>query len=145
MRQANISEGLLKSPLGVKFIKCLMRNGKRTQAEKLLLKALSLLGKKPAFVLLKALENIRPLVELRTIRVRGANHQVPIPVSAKRSTCVAIKWIINSARKKRGASIVITLTSEIVSASKRQGEAYKKKLQIHQDAVKNRAYQHYRW
>jgi small subunit ribosomal protein S7 len=91
MKQLFASQELVKTKLGIKFINCLMRKGKKTKAEKLLLKTLSLLGARSVRLLTLALENVRPLIEIRTIRVRGANHQVPIPVSLKRSTSLAIK------------------------------------------------------
>lgn len=145
MKQLFASKELMKTKFGTKFTNCLMREGKKTQAEKLLRKTLSILGAKHIHLLWLALKNVRPLIEVRTIRVRGANHQVPIPVNSKRSTSLAIKWLINSARKKKGMSTAYLLTDEILLASERRGEAYKRKLQIHKTAVDNRAYQHFRW
>lgn len=142
-------QDFLSTPLGKKFVNRLMIGGKKSIAEKILLQSLVLIqsgsNKNPIKVLMLAIFNVKPVVEIRSIRMRGANYQVPIPLQENRRISLAIKWIIESANKKKGNPMNIKLKDEIILASKKQGESVKKKISIHRLANANRAFVHYRW
>jgi len=142
-------QNFLRTPLGKKFINRLMLCGKKSIAEKVLLESLSLIQLKlkqnPIRLLIKGINNVKPIVEVRSIRMRGANYQVPIPLQENRRISLAIKWIIESANKKKSNPIHIKLKDELILASKKQGDSVKKKLTVHRLANANRAFAHYRW
>jgi small subunit ribosomal protein S7 len=142
-------QNFLRTPLGKKFINRLMLCGKKSIAEKILLESLSLIQLKlkenPIRLLIKGVNNVKPIVEVRSIRMRGANYQVPIPLQENRRISLAIKWIIESANKKKSNPINIKLKDELILASKNQGDSVKKKLTVHRLANANRAFAHYRW
>jgi small subunit ribosomal protein S7 len=92
---------ILTTTLGKKFINLLMVNGKKNKAARLLLETLTLLDKNAAHILTTAIKNVKPVLEVRSIRLRGANYQVPIPLMENRRTSLAIKWIIESAKKEK--------------------------------------------
>jgi len=142
-------QNFLRTPLGKKFINRLMLCGKKSIAEKILLESLSLIQLKlkqnPIRLLMKGVNNVKPIVEVRSIRMRGANYQVPIPLQENRRISLAIKWIIESANKKKSNPINIKLKDELILASKKQGDSVKKKLTVHRLANANRAFAHYRW
>jgi small subunit ribosomal protein S7 len=139
----------LNTSLGKKFVNCLMLGGKKNKAEKFFLESLVLIklfsNKNPIYLLLLGLKNVKPVVEVRSIRVRGSNYQVPIPLRESRRTLLAIKWIILNARKKKSTTIKNKLKDELILASRKLGESVKKKLTIHRLALTNRAFAHYRW
>jgi small subunit ribosomal protein S7 len=126
-----------------------MLNGKKSTAERVFLESLVLiqqnLKKNPIKILLLSINNVKPVVEIRSIRMRGANYQVPIPLSDNRKVSIAIKWIIATANKKKENSMKIKLKDELIAASQNHGESIKKKLTIHKLANANRAFAHYRW
>lgn len=136
-------------PLGKKFINRLMIGGKKSTAERILLESLVLiqqnLKKNPIQILLAGINNVKPVVEIRSIRMRGANYQVPIPLDENRKVSLAIKWIIASANKKQGGSMKVKLKDELIAASQNHGDSVKKKLTVHKLANANRAFAHYRW
>jgi len=142
-------QNFLRTPLAKKFINRLMLGGKKSIAEKILLESLSLIQLKlkqnPIRLLMKGINNVKPIVEVRSIRMRGANYQVPIPLQENRRISLAIKWIIESANKKKGNSINVKIKDELILASKKQGDSIKKKLTVHRLANANRAFAHYRW
>ena len=92
-----------------------------------------------------SINNVKPVVEIRSIRMRGANYQVPIPLSDSRKVSLAIKWIIATANKKKENPMKVKLKDELIAASQNHGESIKKKLTIHKLANANRAFAHYRW
>jgi len=145
----NSIKNFLSTKLGIKLIRRLMVDGKKNKAEKILLGTLNLLAESssenPIVILKSAIRHTKPLIEVRTIRVRGTNYQVPIPIFSKRRTSLAIKWIIENARKKKGNSMKYKLRDEFLLAYKNQGESVKKKINIHKLATANRAYTHFRW
>ena len=136
---------ILISNLGKKFVNLIMVNGKKNKAEHILLNILTLLDKNAADILINSIKNVKPVMEVRSIRVRGRNFQVPVPLMKNRRTSLAIKWIIESARKKKGKSISIKLKDEILLAYQYQGDSVKKKIAIHDTAIANRAFLHFRW
>jgi small subunit ribosomal protein S7 len=142
-------QDFLNTPLGKKFINRLMKNGKKSTAERIFLESLVLiqqtLKKNPIEIISLSIHNVKPVVEIRSIRMRGANYQVPIPLTESRKTSLAIKWIITAANKKKGSSIKIKLKDELIAASQNHGESVKRKLTIHKLANANRAFVHYRW
>jgi small subunit ribosomal protein S7 len=145
----NNIDSFLQTDLGKKIVNRLMKDGKKVKAEKILSDVIILLSKiqpeDPIKILKEAIQRVQPLVEVRTIRVRGANYQVPVPVPVKRKTSLSIKWIIESARKKKTGPMKVRLQEEFLLAYQRQGESIKKKIAVHKLASANRAYTHFRW
>lgn len=131
-----------------KFVNHLMLSGKKEKAEKIFLTSLHSIQQvekeKPLIIFLKALENSKPAVEIRSVRRGGATYQIPVPLREKRGISLAIKWLIQASRKKK-ASFSENLSSAFVEASKNLGESVKKKESIHLIALKNRSFTHFRW
>ncbi|MCM8759700.1 MAG: 30S ribosomal protein S7 [Candidatus Omnitrophica bacterium] len=132
-----------------KFINSLMVDGKRTLAEKIMYKCFDILSEKtkedPVAVFKKALNNVKPRLEVRPRRVGGATYQVPVEVPPKRSLSLAIRWIIQSARSRKGKPMYERLVEEIIEASRNEGASVKKREEMHKMAESNRAFAHYRW
>lgn len=131
-----------------KFINHLMKKGKKLKAEKIFFRSLQILQekeKKNAFsFFLKALQNSIPIVEVRSIRRGGASYQIPVPLYEDRAISLAMKWILESAKKK-GKSTEVSLSQTLLDASKNIGECIKKKEALHAIALKNRSLGHFRW
>ena len=132
-----------------KFINNMMVDGKRSVAEKIFYGALddikSKSGQEPVEVFHKALENIKPQVEVRSRRVGGATYQVPVEVRAERSQALAIRWLISYARSRGEKGMTARLMGELMDAAAERGGAFKKKEDVHRMAEANRAFAHYRW
>ena len=133
-----------------KFINYLMLSGKKTLAERLVYKALEKAGEesklKPMEVFEKALENLKPKMEVRSRRVGGANYQVPVQVDALRQESLAMRWLISAARESRKTTdFSEALAKEIINATKKEGAAYKKKEDTHKMADANKAFEHFQW
>lgn len=132
-----------------KFMNCLMYDGKKSKAERVFYDALEIVAKKTRKDALEifhqAMANVRPSVEVRPRRVGGATYQVPMEVSAFRKQSLAIRWLLDAARKRAEKSMTDRLSSEIMEASQNQGGAIKKKEDTHRMAEANRAFAHYRW
>ncbi|MCF7936736.1 MAG: 30S ribosomal protein S7 [Synergistales bacterium] len=132
-----------------KFISCLTLDGKRSKAERILYgaldKAAGRLETEPMDVFEKAMENVRPLVEVRPRRVGGATYQVPIEVAPHRAQALATRWIIRFARGKQGMPMIERLARELMDAYKGEGSAVKKREETHRMAEANRAFAHFRW
>jgi small subunit ribosomal protein S7 len=126
-----------------------MIGGQKGKAEKIFLESLILIkiakNKNPISLLFLSLKNVKPIVEVRSIRVRKSNYQVPLPLTENRKNLLAIKWIIMHARKKKTAAMKNKFKDELILASHKQGESIKKKLVVHNLAIANRAFAHYRW
>jgi len=137
------------SPALGKFINSLMRKGKKSVAERIMYNALDIAGEKletePFEVFKKAMENVRPLVEVRPRRVGGATYQVPVEVPAERAQVLSIRWILNYSRSKKGMPMAERLAREFMDACKNEGASIKKKEDTHKMAEANRAFAHYRW
>lgn len=132
------------------FINRLMRDGKKSVAERIVYQAFEMVGTKKgeedSLKLFKqALENIKPLVEVRSRRVGGANYQVPMEVRAERKVSLGIRWMIDSARKRGEKTMARRLAAEILEALENKGGAIRKKEEVHRMAEANRAFAHYRW
>lgn len=132
-----------------KFINSLMRQGKKSVAEKIMYRALDIAGEKlsvePFEVFTKAMDNVRPLVEVRPRRVGGATYQVPVEVPPERAQVLTIRWILSYARGKKGIPMAERLAREFMDAYKGEGSSIKRKEDTHKMAEANRAFAHYRW
>jgi len=135
---------LYQDELVQKFINCVMQRGKKELARKIVYGAFEIVKKQtkqdPLEVFHLALKNVMPQMEVRPQRVGGATYQVPREVKPKRATSLAIKWIIQAARSKKGKPMAEKLAQEIILASKEEGEAVKKKINVHKMAQANRAF-----
>ena len=132
-----------------KFMNSLMLHGKKSTAERILYGALDniegKLSREPVAVFLEALENIMPAVEVRSRRVGGATYQVPVEVRAERAQALAIRWLIDSSRKRGENTMMDRLSGELMDAANNRGNAVKKREDTHKMAEANRAFSHYRW
>ena len=132
-----------------KFINSLMKNGKKTTAEKVLYGALENIknktGQDSIKVFKEALENVKPQIETRSRRVGGATYQVPVEVRSDRKQALAIRWILDAARNRSEATMLERLSNELVDASQNKGIAVKKREDSLKMAEANRAFSHYRW
>ena len=132
-----------------KFVNVVMERGKKAVAEQILYGALDLVAdrtKEDGLVVFKrALDNVRPAVEVRSRRVGGANYQVPVEVNQFRRQSLAIRWLILYARTRAGKNMVDKLTEELLDAANSKGGAVKKKEDVHRMAEANKAFAHYRW
>lgn len=133
-----------------KFINQLMSKGKKSVAESIFYKSLEALrdknlGKEPIEIFKRALENVKPFVEVRSRRVGGATYQVPVEVRPDRRQTLAIRWMLQYAWSRRGHSMIEKLTQEIIDAFGGTGGAIKKKEDMHRMAEANKAFAHYRW
>ena len=132
-----------------KFMSCLMYDGKRSTAEKIVYGAFDRIedktGTEPMRVFYDALENVRPHLEVRSRRVGGATYQVPVEVRSDRAQALAIRWLIDSSRKRGETTMVGRLSAELMDAANNRGNAVKKREDTHKMAEANRAFSHYRW
>ena len=132
-----------------KFMNSLMKDGKKSAAESIVYGAFDIVEAKikqdPITVFHTALDNIRPAVEVRSRRVGGATYQVPVEVRADRQQALAIRWLIDSARKRGENTMRERLSGELMDASNNRGTAVKKREDTHKMAEANRAFAHYRW
>jgi len=137
------------STLISKFINTVMKEGKRSLAEKIIYGAMEIVKQKakedPLKIFEKGVENVRPMLETKSRRVGGATYQVPIEVPLHRSTSLAVRWLIRFARDRSGKSMEEKLAAEILDAAHNRGGAIKKKEDTHKMAEANRAFAHYRW
>ena len=132
-----------------RFINVVMTQGKKSKAEGIVYGALAILaqktGKPAVEVFQKALDNARPLLEIKPRRIGGATYQVPIDVKSERGMSIAMRWIRNFARTKKGKPMEIKLADELLEAYNGQGSAVKKREDTHKMAEANKAFAHYRW
>jgi len=132
-----------------RFVNKINFQGKKLAAEGILYGAMDIIKEKTKedalIVLTKAIENVRPMVEVKARRVGGANYQVPIEVKANRGSSLAMRWILNAARTRKGAPMHVHLAEELLLAFKKEGTAFKKREDAHRMAEANRAFAHYRW
>ncbi|MCX6615716.1 MAG: 30S ribosomal protein S7 [Acidobacteria bacterium] len=137
------------SPLVAKFINCMMWDGKKSTAEHIFYRALEKVRERanddPLKVFKKAIENCKPMLEVKTRRVGGANYQVPVEVNANRRTSLSIRWLIGYARARGEKGMMDKLSAEIMDAANNRGAAIKKKEDTHRMAEANKAFAHYRW
>ena len=127
----------------------MMQKGKKSVARRIVYNALEVLRQKldqnPLDVFLKALENVKPLVEVKSRRVGGSTYQVPVEIRDSRKDALAMRWIIQFARQRSGISMSQRLSAELLDAFNTTGAAFKKKEDTHRMAEANKAFAHYRW
>lgn len=136
-----------KSESVARLVNYIMRAGKKTTAQKIVYDALDRMSEKtkgdPLEVFEEALRNVSPQVEVKSRRVGGANYQIPMPVQGNRRLALAFRWIIAAARTKKGRPMAEKLGDELVAASKEEGDAMKKKMDVQRMAEANRAFAHF--
>ena len=144
-----LADPIYNSKLVTKLINRIMIDGKKGVAQTIFYDAMKIVeektGKDPMDVLNKALENIKPALEVKSRRVGGANYQVPIEVRPDRSQALGLRWLVQYARLRGGHSMAENLANEIIDASEGTGAAVKKREDTHRMAEANKAFAHYRW
>ena len=132
-----------------KFTSCMMMDGEKSTAEKIIYGALDLIEKKtksdPLNLFHDALKNVKPQIEVRSRRVGGATYQVPVEVKSKRAQALALRWIMDATRKRKNKTMAEKLYAEILDASQNKGSAIKKREDTHKMAEANKAVAHFRW
>ncbi len=137
------------SVIVVKFINGIMRKGKKSLARRIFYGAMDIIAKRakedPLRVFEKALENVKPIVEVRSRRIGGATYQVPVEVRPERRQALAIRWLVGYAKARGEKSMAERLAGELLDAYHEKGAAFKKKEDTHRMAEANKAFAHYRW
>ena len=137
------------SVLVTQFVNKVLQRGKRSLAERIVYDALTTVGERtgaePAVILKRAVENVKPQLEVRSRRVGGATYQVPVDVRPRRQTTLAIRWIVGYARDRRERTMAARLAGELLDASNNAGASIKRKEDLHKMAESNKAFAHYRW
>ncbi|HUU14016.1 MAG TPA: 30S ribosomal protein S7 [Terriglobia bacterium] len=143
------SDPIFANPLVEKFINCVMYEGKRTVAQGIVYDAFELMKQRsnddPLKIFRKAVDNVKPVLEVKSRRVGGANYQVPVEVNKNRQTSLSLRWIIGYARARGDKSMVEKLAAELLDAANNRGGAIKKRDDTHRMAEANKAFAHYRW
>ena len=143
------ADPVYNSTLVAKFINCMMWDGKKSVAERTFYDSMEMVrersGEEPLKVFKKAVENCKPVVEVKSRRVGGANYQVPIEVPQNRRTSLALRWLIGYARGRSEKGMAERLSVEILDAAAGRGTAIKKREDVHRMAEANKAFAHYRW
>jgi small subunit ribosomal protein S7 len=144
-----VPDAKYNSKLVSKFIKSIMKDGKKSIAESILYDAMDIIEKKtnePAIKIFEqALENAKPMIEVKSRRVGGSTYQVPTEIRPSRRTALGIRWIIDFARKRSEKGMVDKLAAELLDAANKRGASIKKKEDTHKMAEANKAFAHYRW
>lgn len=144
-----LPDPIYKSKVVTKLINTIMLDGKKGIAQTILYEAFDIVkektGEDPLTVFEKALENVKPTLEVKSRRVGGSNYQVPVEVSPSRSQALGLRWLVKYSRERGGKGMAVNLANEIVDASNQTGAAYKKKEDTHRMAEANKAFAHYRW
>jgi len=138
-----------KSKLVSKFINCMMMDGKKSVSEFIMYKAFDLIEKRakepPLKIFEQAMDNVKPMVEVKSRRVGGSTYQVPVEVRRSRRAALGIRWMIAFARKRSEKTMAERLAGELMDAAKQRGAAVKKREDTHKMAEANKAFAHYRW
>ena len=149
VKRETIADPEYNSQMVSKFINCLMKKGKKSVAQSILYRALDVIKQKakddPLPVFQKAVNNVRPIVEVKSRRVGGSTYQVPTEVRASRGQALSIRWIISYASARGEKSMAAKLAGELMDAAGGRGAAVKKKEDTHRMAEANKAFAHYRW
>ena len=145
-----VADPLYDSTLVTKFINSMMWDGKRSTAQGIFYEAMKKLeekggGEGALKLFTKAVENAKPMLEVKTRRVGGANYQVPVEVNPNRRTSLAIRWLVSYSRGRAEKGMIEKLTNELLDAANNKGAAIKKKEDVHRMAEANKAFAHYRW
>lgn len=148
-RRAVPPDPIFGNALVQKFVNCVMHEGKKSVAQRTVYDALELVKQRanddPLKVFKKAVDNVKPVLEVKSRRVGGANYQVPVEVNRNRQTSLSLRWIIGYARERGEKSMVERLAAELLDAANSRGGAVKKKDDTHRMAEANKAFAHYRW
>jgi small subunit ribosomal protein S7 len=139
-----------RSPLASKFVNCLMHDGKKSVAQKVFYDALEIVRGKvtdaePIEVFHRAVENVKPDIEVRSRRVGGASYQVPMQVNRNRQQSLAIRWLLLACREKKGRPMQDKLADELLAAYRREGAAMTRRENVHRMADANKAFAHFAW
>jgi small subunit ribosomal protein S7 len=149
VRREVAADPVYQNPLVTQLINKVLLDGKKSVAEQTVYKALEIISERtandPVITLKKAVENVRPMLEVRSRRVGGATYQVPVEVRPNRGTTLALRWLVNYSRTRREHSMAERLVAEIMDASTAQGAAVKRREDMHKMAEANKAFAHYRW
>ena len=149
VRREVASDPVYQNPLVTQLINKVLLDGKKTVAERTVYKALEIISERtandPVIALKTAVENVRPMLEVRSRRVGGATYQVPVEVRPNRGTTLALRWLVNFSRGRRENTMAERLVSEIMDASQGQGASVKRREDMHKMAEANKAFAHYRW
>jgi small subunit ribosomal protein S7 len=148
-RREVLPDPIYNSTLVAKFVNCMMWSGKKSTAEQILYHALKIIQEKtsddPLKVFKKAVDNVKPVLEVKTRRVGGANYQVPVEVNPNRRTSLSIRWLVGYSRERKEKSMEEKLAAELLDAANSRGAAIKKREDVHKMAEANKAFAHYRW
>src|SRR6266536_3234632 len=140
---------IYQNPLVTQLINKILLHGKKSGSELIVYKALEIISERtandPVITLKKAVENVRPLLEVKSRRVGGATYQVPVEVRPQRGTTLALRWLVNFSRQRREKSMSERLVGEIMDACVGQGSSVKRREDLHKMAEANKAFAHYRW
>ncbi len=149
VRRELLPDPKYNSTLVAKFVNNLMYGGKKSVSESILYDALDTVGERtgndPLEVFQKALDNIKPMVEVRSRRVGGSTYQIPVEVAGNRRQALSIRWLISAARARGERTMAERLAAEVLAASNGEGAAVRKREDTHRMAEANRAFSHYRW
>ena len=148
-RRELMPDPIYRSVLVTQFVNKVLQRGKRTLAERTVYAALDIVrdksGNEPIATLKRAMENVKPQLEVKSRRVGGATYQVPVEVRARRATTLGIRWIVGYARQRREKTMAQRLANELLDASNGIGSAVKRREDMHKMAESNKAFAHYRW
>ena len=148
-RRDLMPDPVYRSVVVTQVVNKILQRGKRSIAEKIVYDALADIEKRsggdPVAVLKRAVENVRPALEVRSRRVGGATYQVPVEVPTRRARTLAVRWLVEFARNRREKQMSARLAGELLDAQSQQGGAYKRKDDIYRMAQANKAFAHYRW
>ena len=149
VRRETQPDPIYQNPLVTQLINKILLHGKKSGSERIVYKALEIISERtandPVITLKKAVENARPLLEVRSRRVGGATYQVPVEVRPQRGTTLALRWLVNYTRQRREHTMADRLVGEIMDAAGGQGAAVKRREDLHKMAEANKAFAHYRW
>lgn len=144
-----LPDPVFQSPMVTRFIRCVMAQGKKSTADKIFYGAMDTIQERtkedPMKIFRRALDNVKPALEVKSRRVGGSNYQVPIEVRPQRRTALAMRWLIGYARQRPEKSMQEKLANELMDAASARGAAFKKKEDTHRMAEANKAFAHYRW
>jgi small subunit ribosomal protein S7 len=144
-----LPDPVYQSPMVTRFIRCVMSDGKKSTADKIFYGAMDTIQDRtkedPMKTFRRALDNVKPALEVKSRRVGGSNYQVPIEVRPQRRTALAMRWLIGFARQRPEKSMHEKLANELMDAASARGAAFKKKEDTHRMAEANKAFAHYRW
>ncbi|MBM3216898.1 30S ribosomal protein S7 [Candidatus Poribacteria bacterium] len=149
IKREPIPDPVYGSPTIQKFINSIMRDGKKSVAENIVYRSMRIVEERtsqdPLDIFQQALENVRPVVEVKSRRVGGQTYQVPVEVRAERRTSLAFRWLIQYARARGEKSMEAKLAGELMDAARNEGNAVRRKLDTHRMADANKAFSHYKW